>query len=184
MALPALSSAIDLFSAPAADRPFASADSAGRETHEELKGYNAALADMIRARKIKAIEQKQNINASFKTISEENPELVGQALVQLSETIAGFETLIDNSKATLVSQQAEADALLAQAASVSVANARLARRAVNKFFELGGELHNETVEFYYFLLALRAEYDPDTRGGPSFDDPKTLGDYLREQMKA
>jgi hypothetical protein len=33
-------------------------------------------------------------------------------------------------------------------------------------------------------LALRAEYDSDTRGGPSFDHPETLGDYLREQMKA
>lgn len=110
--------------------------------------------------------------------------MVGQALIQLSETIAGFEALIENSKATLVSQQAEADALLAQAASVSVANARLARHAVNKFFELGGDLHNETVEFYYFLLALRAEYDPDTRSGPSFDNPKALSDYLREQLKA
>jgi hypothetical protein len=184
MALQALASAIDLFSAPAADRPWAAADSAGRETHEALKGYNIALADMIRARKIKAIEQKNSINASFRTVAKENSELIGQVLVQLSETIAGFEALIENSKATLVSQQADADALLAQAASVSVANARLARRAVNRFFELGGELHNETVEFYYFLLALRAEYDPDTRGGPSFDDPNKLGDYLREQMKA
>jgi hypothetical protein len=184
MALQALASAIDLFSAPAADRPWAAVDSAGRETHEALKGYNTALADMILARKIKAIEQKNNINASFRAIAKENPELVGQTLVQLRETIAGFEALIENSKATLVSQQAEADALLAQAASVSVANARLARRAVNKFFELGDDLHNETVEFYYFLLALRAEYDPDARGGPSFDDPKALGDYLHEQMKA
>jgi hypothetical protein len=184
VALQALASAIDLFSAPAADRPWAVADSAGRETHEALKGYNTALADILRARKIKAIEQKNSINASFRTIAKQTPELVGQALVQLCETIAGFEVLIENSKATLVSQQAEADALLAQAASVSVANAKLARRAVNKFFELGGDLHNETVEFYYFLLALRAEYDPDARGGPSFDSPKKLGDYLREQMKA
>jgi hypothetical protein len=184
MALQALTSAIELFSTPAADRPWVAADSAGREALEALKGYNTTLADMFRAKKIKAIEQKNSINASFRNVSKENPELVGQALVQLSETIAGFEALIEKSKAALVSQQAEADALLAQAASVSVANARLARRAVNKFFELGGDLHNETVEFYYFLLALRAEYDPDTRGGPSFDNPKTLGDYLREQMKA
>jgi hypothetical protein len=184
MALQALASAIDLFSAPAAEHPWAAADSAGRETHEALKGYNTALAHMIRARKIKAIEQKNSINASFKTVAKENPELVDQALAQLSETIAGFEALIENTKARLVSQQAAADALLAQAASISVANARLARRAVNKFFELGGDLHNETVEFYYFLLALRAEYDPETRGGPSFDNPKALGDYLREQMKA
>ena len=184
MALQALTSAIDLFSAPAAEHPWAAADSAGRETHEVLKGYNTALAGMIRARTIKAIEQKNSINASFRTVANENPELVGQALVQLSETIAAFEALIEKSKATLVSQQAEADALLAQAASVSVANAKLARCAANKFFELGGDLHNETVAFYYFLLALRAEYDPGTRGGPSFDNPKTLGDYLREQMKA
>ena len=139
---------------------------------------------MIRAKKIKAIEQKQNISASFRTIAKENPELVKQAFVQLGETIAAFETLIENSKTTLAGQQAEADALLAQAASISVANARLARRAVDKFFELGGDLHNETVEFYYFLLALRAEHDPDARGGPSFNNPKALGDYLREQMKA
>jgi hypothetical protein len=87
MALQALASAIDLFSAPAADRPWGAADTAGRETHEALKGYNTALADMIRARKIKAIDQKNSINASFRTVAKENPELVGQALVQLSETI-------------------------------------------------------------------------------------------------
>jgi hypothetical protein len=102
MALQALASAIDLFSAPTADLPWAAADSAGRETHEALKGYNTALGDMVRAKKIKAIEQKNNINASFRTVAKENPELVGQALVQLSETIAGFEALIEKSKATLV----------------------------------------------------------------------------------
>jgi hypothetical protein len=176
MTLQALASAIDLFSAPAADRLWPTADSAGCETHEALKDYNAALADMIRARKAKAVEQKNSSNASFRTVARENPELAGQALAQLGETIAKFEALIENSKATLVGQQVEADELLAQAASISVANARPARRAVNKFFELGGDLHNETVEFYYFLLALRAEYDPDARGGPSFDDPKPLGD--------
>jgi hypothetical protein len=43
---------------------------------------------------------------------------------------------------------------------------------------------NALVDYYYFLLALRAEHDPDARGGPSFDNPDDLAAYLRERAAA
>jgi hypothetical protein len=43
--------------------------------------------------------------------------------------------------------------------------------------------HDRAVEFYYFLLALHAEYDRDARGGPTFSDPAELASYMRQQLK-
>ena len=43
---------------------------------------------------------------------------------------------------------------------------------------------NALVDYYYFLLALRVEHDPDARGGPSFDNAEDLAAYLREQLEA
>lgn len=43
--------------------------------------------------------------------------------------------------------------------------------------------HDRAVEFYYLLLALHAEYDPDARGGPAFSDPAELASYMRQQLK-
>jgi len=44
--------------------------------------------------------------------------------------------------------------------------------------------HDRAVEFYYFLLALHAEYDPDARGGRTFSDPAEFASYMRQQLKA
>jgi hypothetical protein len=184
MAVQALTSAIDLFSAQAADQLWPAPDLAVRELQDELKVHISRLSDLVRKRKIDAVQQKRDLNASFKSLAAEGHESLKKGLLQLGETISRFESIIEQNKTTLALQQAEMDASLARIASVSASTAGLARRSINKLVELGSELHNETVEFYYFLLALRAEYTPDARGGPSFDDPKALGDYLREQMKA
>ncbi len=37
---------------------------------------------------------------------------------------------------------------------------------------------DERVRFYYALLALRAEHDPEARGGPSFNTPEDLEAFL------
>jgi hypothetical protein len=184
MALQALTSAIDLFSAPAARQSWPAAGSIDRVFREEMKIHIVKATELLREKKTSAIDQKRAINASFKALAADSHHALRQGVVQLSETIRKFEALIEQNNAQMILQQAEADASLAHIAGVDVGSAKLARRLSNKFFEIGGEFHNETVEFYYFLLALRAEYDPDARGGPSFDDPKALSDYLREQMKA
>jgi hypothetical protein len=184
MALQALTSAIDLFSTPTARQPWPAAGSVDREFREEMKVHIAKAMELLNEKRTSAIDQKRAIKASFKALAADSHQALQQGVAQLSETIRGFEALIEQSNAQMILQQAEADASLARIAEVDVESAKLARGLGNKFFEIGGEFHNETVEFYYFLLALRAEYDPEARGGPSFDDPKALGDYLREQMKA
>lgn len=47
-----------------------------------------------------------------------------------------------------------------------------------KFTELGNRFRENGKEFSLFLRALRAELDPDARGGQSFDDPEALEAYL------
>jgi len=183
MATGDLTSARNLFSVPHG-KPFAfEPDWAGREFQEAAKRYISQFSEQIKHRKIGAIEQKRALNISFQHLSEKGAKSLAQGLMQLAETIAQFEILIEQGKASLLQQQAELDAALASVASVSASDAKLARRSVNEFIELGGVFHNETVEFYYFLLALQSEYTPDARGGPSFDDPGMLGAYLRDQLK-
>ena len=61
---------------------------------------------------------------------------------------------------------------------------RFLRKQIRQMLDAMLEEHNRSVEHYYFLLALHADYDPEARGGPSFADPAELGAYLRQQLKA
>ncbi|NVN86993.1 MAG: hypothetical protein HXX15_13010 [Rhodopseudomonas sp.] len=183
MAVQALSSAINLFSAPAADRFWLGPNLPESEFQEELKSHISKLSDLIRRRRTNAVQEKLRLNSSFRSLAQAGGEPFEKAMLQLDETISQFEIFIGQDKATIIRQQEELDTALAGLASMSVSTARLARRSLNRFVELNGELHNEIIEFYYFLLALRAEYIPDAHDGPAFGDPTALEDYLREQLK-
>ena len=58
------------------------------------------------------------------------------------------------------------------------------RELQTRLLKVETDFINALVDYYYFLLALRAEHDPDARGGPSFDNPDGLAAYLREQLEA
>ena len=182
MALQALKSAVDLFSA---QTPLlAGVPEAEREFVDLAKDHVEKLLQMIRDRKIRAALQKTSISASFKDLAAEGPGSIAEGLAQLNATISDFDKMIAHGRKHILEQEAAFDREMARLAPHAVETVRRTRKQINRFFKLAGEFHNETVEFYYFLLALRAEYDPEAKGGPGFKDRRALAAYLREQMKA
>lgn len=52
------------------------------------------------------------------------------------------------------------------------------RRLNGKLLAIAEDFHSEGKDFALFLRALRAEIDPEARGGPTFDNPDALEAYL------
>ncbi len=177
----ALTSAVDLFSAQTPH--LTGVPEAEREFLDLVKDQIEKLSQMVRDRKVRAALQKTGISASFKDLAAEGPGSVAAGLAQLSAIISDFDKMIAQQRNDIAEQEAAFDREMARLAPRAVETVRRTRKQINRFFKLAGEFHNETVEFYYFLLALRAEYDPDAKGGPSFKDRRSLVAYLREQMK-
>lgn len=57
--------------------------------------------------------------------------------------------------------------------------ARFLRKQVRRALNQLADMYDNNVDFYYSLLALAAEYDPETRSGPTFDNAEDLVAYLR-----
>jgi hypothetical protein len=62
---------------------------------------------------------------------------------------------------------------------ISPEHGAIARDFMMKALELAERQHNERADFGLFLRALRARFDPDARGGRTFDNPDELEGYLR-----
>ncbi len=66
-----------------------------------------------------------------------------------------------------------------QAERLSKEVGKTIRRVTGRMKRLLGQEHDVQVRYYYRLLALRAEHDPDARGGITFDSPADLDAFLR-----
>ena len=58
----------------------------------------------------------------------------------------------------------------------------MAREFMERAAGLLERQHSERAHFGLFLRALRARFDPDAKGGPTFDDPVALESHLRSAM--
>ena len=183
MALQALKSAVDLFSNPELSPELPSWGNEIDEILEKAKSAVEKISTLALSRKAASIIEKQRVNDEFKTLAEQSPERLGEAVKNLDDVIDTFSGIIERSNARIDAGRTDLDRSLADLASKSVGLAKPTRRIMNDLFVALTKYHNQIVEFYYFLLALRAEYSVDSRDGPSFNDPVALGDYLREQMK-
>jgi hypothetical protein len=177
MALQALKSAEELFSMPAQAWLAANAE---QEFADAIEVQTERLTALNRERRSRAEAQKKDLIASFEALAKEGHESLNAGLAQLTETISRFDSMIEQQKAQALVLQARANDALARLPRQSVDVTRRARRSTNKFFKLGDELHNETVEFYYFLLALRADYDPDASGGTALESASDIKKFFSE----
>jgi hypothetical protein len=62
--------------------------------------------------------------------------------------------------------------------SVPLSELEAHRRLNARALALAGEFYRHSQDFLLFLRAVRAEIDPDARGGPSFDNAADLEAYL------
>ncbi|HXO71962.1 MAG TPA: hypothetical protein VN838_23625, partial [Bradyrhizobium sp.] len=111
-------------------------------------------------------------------------ELLAGVLAHIDGLVEVVSRTIDDQKGRLEAGRIETDRKISKAASTDRNAAGSLRELQARLLKAEADYINALVDYYYFLLALRAEHDPDARGGPSFDNPDELAAYLREQLEA
>jgi len=115
-------------------------------------------------------------------VKEFSPEVMGPAMVPiLSDAIdVASEAIIEHE--VPYHDRAEVKQAFDKLREVSGPAGRFLRKQLNHLEDVRVKRHNAVVDFYYALLGLRAEMEGKIEGGPSFDDPKALADYLHSQI--
>jgi hypothetical protein len=183
MALPALK---DLVLDAALTRPLALPLS-GPAGPVGIADYARALPEfeaLCRERIAHANSSRTKLAVDIRNILKSSPELLGDVLIHIDGFVEVVSRMIDDQKARLEVGRIETDRKIANAAAADRNAARLLRKLQKRLLKAETGFINALVDYYYFLLALRAEHDPDARGGPSFDNPDDLAAYLREQLEA
>jgi hypothetical protein len=130
------------------------------------------------------ISSRTKLADDIKSILSSSPELLADVLNHIDGFLEAVSRTIDDQKAKLEAGRVETDCKIARAASADANAARLLRKLQKRLLNAETNFINALIDNYYFLLALRAEHDPDARGGPIFDNPEDLAAYLREQLEA
>jgi hypothetical protein len=149
--------------------------------------YAKALPEfeqLSRERVAHFVSSRTKLAVDIKNILSSSPELRADVLAHIDGLVEAVSKVIDDQKARLEAGRIETDRKIANAASVDGNAAGSLRKLQTRLLKAEASFINALVDYYYFLLALRAEHDPDTRGGPSFDNPDELAAYLRERAAA
>jgi hypothetical protein len=184
MALPALK---DLVLDDELTRPLALPFSGSPVGSVSVADYAEALPAferLSRERVAHLISSQPRLAADIKNILSSSPESLADVLLHIDGFVEVVSQIIDDQKARLEVGRIETDLKIAKAASADANAARSLRELQKRLSKAGTDFINALVDYYYFLLSLRAEHDPDARGGPSFGDPDDLAAYLREQLEA
>jgi hypothetical protein len=182
MALPALK---DLALDDALTRPLPLSGSlAGLVSVADYAKALPEFEQLSRERVAHFILSRTKLAADIKNILSSSPELLADVLLHIDGLVEVVSKVIDDQKARLETGRIETDRKIAKAASADGNAAGLLRELQTRLLKAEADFINALVDYYYFLLALRAEHDPDARGGPSFDNPDDLAAYLREQLEA
>ncbi len=184
MALPALK---DLVLDDALTQPLAPPSSGSPAGPVSLAEYAKALPgfeQLSRERVAHLISSRTKLAVDIKNILNSSPELLAAVLIHIDGFVDVVSQTIADQKDKLEAGRIETDRKIAKTASADANAARFSRKLQKRLLKAETNFINALVDYYYFLLALRAEHDPDARGGPSFDNPDDLAAYLREQLEA
>jgi hypothetical protein len=177
----------DLVLDDALTRPLALPWSGSRGGPVSIAAYSKALPEfeqLCRQRIAHMISSRTKLAADIKNILSASPALLPDVLAHIDRLVEVVSRAIDEQKATVESGRIETDRKIANVAATDRTAASLLRRLQRRLLKAETNFINALIDYYYFLLALRAEHDPDARGGPSFDNAKDLAAYLREQLEA
>jgi hypothetical protein len=114
----------------------------------------------------------------------QSPDSVPHVLEHLDDIAELLSKSIDSHKAKLDNFRTETDKKIAASATVDRNGAKFLRKLQKRILKAFISYINNLVEYYYFMLSLRAEYDPDSRGGPSLSTAEEIDDYFRKMIDA
>lgn len=185
MALPALQSAIERFeAAPPAPSIANALSQAPEDPWNAIAHQVQAYANKIAQWRSGILLLQRHMWTDFtdlaKLVNEEKLQSLLQSIESFIEVVDA--SLTDNKKAL---RQSELDIArtISELKRSSPTNAKFGRKQLQALFEAEKGAYEVRSGFYYFLLSLRAEVDPESKGGPTFDDPAALETYMREQIK-
>jgi|SRR6185295_8823413 len=184
MALPALK---DLVVDDALTKPLALPLSGSPAGPVSIADYANALPEfeqLARERAANLVSSRTKLAVDIRNILSSSPELLTDVLAHIDGLVEAVSKTIDDQKARLEAGRIETDRKIANAASADGNAAGSLRKLQTRLLKAEVDFINALVDYYYFLLALRAEHDPDARGGPSFGNADDLAAYLREQLEA
>jgi phosphoglycolate phosphatase-like HAD superfamily hydrolase len=136
-----------------------------------VKGFETAVAQW-RADMLGVQERLTDMYKGLASIS--MAAAVSQEPTGLDEFIDVVDKEIEAERLALDQSGLSTRQTVATIAKVSSDNARFAKKMLKRVDEAGADQHNARVDFYHFLLRLRAEYNPDYRGGPTFESADDL----------
>jgi len=178
----ALRKAIDTFSvAPQAPKEAAVGAAASREQMmRNVKRFENEVAqwrsDMLMARSAMTDMCKS-------TLELRAPQLEQVLFASLDEFVELVDNEIEMERMDLEGSRFSSKQAIATIAKKSSDNAHLVQKLLKRIYDAGVERHNARVDFYRFLLELRAQYNPDYRGGPTFESADELIDDLHKNAR-
>jgi hypothetical protein len=93
---------------------------------------------------------------------------------RLDEFIEHVDNEVESERLALEQSRFSNRQAIATMMKTSSDNAHFTKKLLKRLYEAGVAQHNERVDFYHFLLAQRAEHNPEYRGGPAFDNAEDL----------
>jgi hypothetical protein len=153
----------------------------------ELISERERLAERMRGHADRLRGQYELTNHAFdeldRTMREAfaSGEVDTEALNTLSKLIETVDAIIKRDAESVASSQRIGRRMLRESKKNSPPDERaLIDSIIREVMRYTTATHNLKINLYYRLLALRAEYDPEARGGPSFDNIDDLLAYLKE----
>jgi hypothetical protein len=95
-------------------------------------------------------------------------------LARLDEFIEHVDNEVESERLALEQSRFSNKQVIATIMKKSSDNAHFTKKLLKRLYQAGVAQHNARVDFYHFLLAQRAEHNPDYRGGPAFDNAEDL----------
>jgi hypothetical protein len=99
---------------------------------------------------------------------------INDQLAKLDDFIEQVDDAVESERLALEQSRFSNKQVVATLMKTSSDNAHFAKKILKRLYEAGVTQHNARVDFYHFLLAQRAERNPDYRGGPAFDNAEDL----------
>jgi hypothetical protein len=185
MTFPTLKEAYETFAAPP-DIPDAALDvTQGRaDFRAQMTRTVEDYADRISRWRDDIAQARAQIRDSLGSfLPQASPEDRAAALAELQALIEFVSEQIARDKRLVGHAKTRWGARIENLDPMPVTDVRFIRKQLDRGLDLIYERHDRQVEFYYFLLSLLAEYDPDSSDGPVFDNPDELDRYLRAQLE-
>lgn len=181
MAVPAFKQAMEIFAA--APQPPADLAAPGFSKRQNILRLANKFADDVAQWRAGMIQVRQGLTDIFRDTLEIAPKEMGIRIRGLDEFIEQVDRNIEDERRVIDESELGDRQVVATLKKSSSDNAHFLRKVLKKMREAAILQHNTRVDFYRFLLALRADYNPEYSGGPTFDNAEDLINDLRNQTR-